>query len=100
MLDAEKELKEASSKFQEERIEEKFKEAKIKKELALIKRERAYAKEEKTEETGSISEPMDSSKPEYTGDDIDEYYKAVKTNAVDNLKQAIKTENQMKDRIE
>lgn len=42
--------------------------------MALIKRERAYAKEEKTEETGTISEPMDSTKPDYSGEDIEEYY--------------------------
>tara|TARA_B110000305_G_C19386028_1_gene612269 strand:- start:1017 stop:1250 length:234 start_codon:yes stop_codon:yes gene_type:complete len=66
----------------------------------LIKRERAYAKEEKSEESGVISENMDADKEWYTGEDIEEYYEAITTNAVQNLEQAIKTETQMKKRLE
>ena len=100
MLSAQKELKEATSKTQEDIINQKYKDAAERKQIALIKRERAYAKEEKSEETGEISATMDADKPEYTGDAPEEYYEAVTKNAVQNLEQAIKTENQMKDRLE
>lgn len=43
---------------------------------------------------------MDADKEWYTGEDVAEYYEAVTTNAVQNLEQAIKTETQMKKRLE
>lgn len=43
---------------------------------------------------------MEASKPEYTGEDVGEYFAAVTANAIQNLEQAIKTETQMKERLE
>ena len=82
MLSAENELKEAASSAQEEVIRQKYKDAQIKKQMALIKRERAYATEEKTEETSTISDNMDTDKKGYEGEDPNGFYKAVTENAV------------------
>lgn len=50
--------------------------------MALIKRERAYATEEKTEETNTVSENMDTEKNGYEGENPNAFYKAVTENAI------------------
>lgn len=95
-------MKEAASRSQEEIVAQRLKEAKIKKNEALIKRERAYAEEEKSDETSEVSEKMDANKIAWEGSDKipEEFYKANTANAVQNLENAIKTEQAMQERLE
>lgn len=69
----------------------------------MIKRERAYKKEEKSDETNEVAEQMNASeKPEFEGKEEKEgdYFNAVKKNAIYDLERAIKTEKVMEERLE
>ena len=68
----------------------------------MIKRERAYAEEEKSDETSEISEKMDANKIkwEFSQDPPEEYYENIKLNAVQNLEAAIKTYKYEQERLE
>lgn len=65
----------------------------------MIKKKRAYAKEEKADDAADIAGNEEDPKKAYAGEDEAAYHKAVTKNAVQNLKSAIKTVSIMKTRL-
>ena len=65
----------------------------------MIKKKRAYAKEEKSEDAAEIAGKEEDDKKSYNGDDLVAYHKAVTKNAVQNVRSAMKTVSIMKTRL-
>jgi hypothetical protein len=65
----------------------------------LIKKKRAYAKEEKSDDAAAIAGYEEDPKKSFTGPDKDAYHKSITKNAIQNLKSAMKTVSVMKTRL-